>query len=124
VELTISCGGRYTASLEIRLLDAAGAPVGYASLGTLDDTLLLSLEPGETTLRVELTTASLANGSYYLGIDLTKPFVEYYDRAENCFSFDVTRSAPRGGSRVLAQKWGCGSVQLPISLLEQTLATP
>jgi hypothetical protein len=122
LELTISCGARYTASLDFRLLDSTGVPVGLASLGTFDDGHQLALQPGLTRLRMEITTTSLANGSYYVCLDLANPFVEYYDRTENCLSFQVTRSAARGGSRVFAQNWGCGSVHLPVSLVENAPA--
>ncbi len=104
-------------SLDVRVKDFVGTPVAFASLGTLNDGDMLKLVQGFTQINVSMPLEVLANGSYRASVDLTIPFVEYVDRAEDCVAFDVERPAAGSGSRNLAQQWNKGSLQLPLHLL-------
>jgi hypothetical protein len=43
--------------------------------------------------------------------------VEFYDRVENCLFFEVVRPVKNNATHVLAQSWGFGSVEFPLSLV-------
>ncbi len=105
-------------SFNIRLLEHTGFPVGFASLGSFNTDKLIKVELGLNELSVVLPINQLAVGKYSISIDLTLPYVEYYDRVEECLSFEVTRSPEQGDSDVLSQAWGAGSIQLPLELVE------
>ena len=118
IELEISAGEKHRVSLDLRLADGTGVPAAFGSLGTLDGARKIALDPGSTALTVEMPTAHLANGSYFISLDLTEPFVEYFDRAENCLTVDLTRVSGEGGTRIIDQAWGCGSVEIPLSVAD------
>ena len=69
-------------------------------------------------MSISVPIYQLAVGTYYISMDLTIPDVEYYDRAENCLSFEITRPPREGERRVLSQTWGYGSLQLPLKLID------
>jgi len=106
-------------ALDIRWHDALGSAIGYGSFGTLNDKQMLDLHSGNNEVTIAFSTESMANGSYSLSLDLTVPFVEVLDRVENCLSFDLERSASGPGTRVLEQKWGYGSHQMPVQLIKK-----
>ena len=116
IALEIAAGENCRPCLDLRLVDGAGVPVAFGSLGTLDGDKRIALSPGSNALTIELPTSQLANGSYFITLDLSEPFVEYFDRAENCLSVNFTRAPSVGGVRIIAQAWGCGSVEIPISI--------
>ncbi|MGI8437650.1 MAG: ABC transporter ATP-binding protein [Chthoniobacterales bacterium] len=97
------------AALDVRLKDRLHAPVAFGSLGTLNEMNLLHLSEGETTVQLTIAIDTLASGSYLLSFDLTNPFVEIFDRAEDCVAFDVEQSAVGLGRRAIDQRWGYGS---------------
>jgi len=61
---------------------------------------------------------NLAVGVYFISIDLTEPDHEYFDRIENCLSFEVARPPAEDTRRVLLQSWGYGAFQLPLNLIK------
>ena len=116
IALSIFAAERCAVSLDLRLADGMGVPVAFGSLGTFCGEREVALNPGANPLVIELPTDQLANGSYFISLELTEPFEQSFDWAENCLSVDLARMAPEGGARILAQSWGCGSVQIPLSL--------
>jgi lipopolysaccharide transport system ATP-binding protein len=107
-------------SLDIRLCDALGNPVGFGSLGTFAPDQLISVNEGLNELILAIPSTHLANGSYLISFDVTIPFQEYLDRVEHCLRFDLDR--PPMGSRIHMplQKWGYGSYEIPITLESKT----
>ena len=107
-------------ALDLRIQDLFSVPVAFGSLGTLDEALSVILRSGSNIVTFVFPTNSLANGSYTASIDLTIPFVEIVDRAEQCLQFDLERPASGSGRRLVSQEWGYGSVHLPLHLNEKT----
>jgi lipopolysaccharide transport system ATP-binding protein len=105
-------------SIDLRLRDRFGNPVGFGSLGALDSTRLIRLSPGSTYVSFSMATSSLATGVYLVSLDVSLPDVEFYDRLDDCFSFEVIRPPSEGARRVVSQKWGYGSVEIPLSLIQ------
>lgn len=114
IRLGITSENRRSVAVDLRLADRTGIPVGFGSLGTLDSRSMVELAPGTTFVSFSFSTRALATGSYYISIDLTLPFSEYYDRCENCLQFENIRPAADGATRLVAQSWGYGSVELPL----------
>lgn len=106
-----------SASLDLRLTDSTGSPIGFGSLGTFDGNQLIQLKEGINQVSFQLALNQIAVGSYLVSLDLTRPFVEYYDRVENCFSLEVMRSAG-AHKKVLMQSWGYGSMEIPLDIRE------
>jgi lipopolysaccharide transport system ATP-binding protein len=121
-EVDVTSGVEQDVSLDLRVLDASSAAVGMATLGSYDRGQMVHLRPGVNRVRVALSAAHLALGAYMVSIDLNVPFTEYLDRAENCLTFDVTRSPREGGWLVLDQKWSKGAVEIPARLVSVTAA--
>jgi lipopolysaccharide transport system ATP-binding protein len=105
-------------SIDLRLRDGLGNPVGFGSLGALDSTRLIRLSPGSTYVTFSMRTSGLATGVYLVSLDVSLPNVEFYDRLDNCFSFEIIQSPSDGARRVVSQKWGYGSVEIPLSLVQ------
>lgn len=101
-------------SLDLQLTDSLGAPVGFGSLGALNANEQILLESGSNKISFALPVNQLALGSYLISIDLTQPEVEFYDRAEHCLSFEVTRRPHNGATRVLPQSWNYGSFEISL----------
>jgi lipopolysaccharide transport system ATP-binding protein len=106
-------------SIDIRIKDAFGSPVGFGSLGALDSAQMVSLEAGTNDVVVILPSPRLAAGGYSISIDLTLPMVCYYDRAEDCLSLSVEPTGAEVGVVPLKQEYGYGSVLIPMSLKGQ-----
>ena len=104
--------------LDLRLTDGVGRPVGYGSLGAFNEGELVLLQIGKTLLTLSFPACHLAEGTYYISMDLTTPDVEYFDKADNCLSFELVRAPDKGARRVLSQAWGYGSVELALKVLE------
>jgi len=107
-------------SLDLRLSEAGGLPVGYGSLGTLVYDEMISLEGGTNHLSFSLSLDHLANGSYIVSLDLTVPFQAYLDRVDRCLTFDLERPMPAGRSAISMQTWGFGSLEIPLRLERET----
>ena len=118
IALEISTAEKCTVCLDLRLADGIGAPVAFGSLGTLSGDRRIALHAGVNALVIEMPAGGLANGSYFLSFDLTEPYVEYFDRADNCLTVDRARATSDGASRILMQSWGYGSVEIPLTLTE------
>ena len=105
-------------SIDLRLKDRLGNPVGFGSLGALDSTRMIRLLPGSTFVSFSMATSSLACGIYLVSLDVSLPEVEFYDRLDSCFSFELVRPPSKGAGRVVSQKWGYGSVEIPLTLVQ------
>jgi lipopolysaccharide transport system ATP-binding protein len=112
ITISVVSSETHAVGLDLRVCDRMGAPVGYGSLGAFDERSMLRLRPGSNTCAFAMPVDHLANGSYYLSLDLTVPFVRYIDRVERCLYFNVHREPSSGCSRVMLQEWGCGSVEI------------
>ncbi len=103
-------------SVDLRLSESSGSPVGFGSLGTLDSSQLINLASGVNELQFYFSTLHLANGSYAVSLDVTIPFREWLDRAERCLSFELARAVSTGNINVTSQSWGYGSMEIPLTL--------
>lgn len=101
-------------SFNVRLVDGTGIPVGFGSLGAWKANQMLELKPGSNRISVVFSTDQLAIGRYIVSLDLALPYVEYYDRAEDCLFFELSRPAPDSNTYLLDQQWGFGSWQIPL----------
>jgi len=104
-------------SIDLRLGDKLGNPVGFGSLGALDPAHMIRLSPGATIVSFSMATSNLASGVYLVSLDVTFPDVEFYDRLDRCFSFELIRAPSKGARRVVSQNWGYGAVEIPLTLI-------
>jgi len=114
MEIEVLASEDTVASLDFRFSDNIGAPIGFGSLGTLKPEQLINFRKGMNLIRVSFSTRCFAVGSFSISLDITQPDAEYYDRVENCLSFDVVRPPSDGYIRVLNQAWGYGSFEVPL----------
>ena len=114
VETEIFTEKQKRVSLDLRLTDGLGSPVGFGSLGALNTNDQILLELGSNKITFALPINQLALGTYLISIDLTQPEVEFYDRAEQCLSFEVARRPHPDATRVLPQSWNYGSFELSL----------
>jgi lipopolysaccharide transport system ATP-binding protein len=116
IDLEIESDEERRVSLDLRLIDDIGRPVGYGSLGAFNENELLKIGKGVTSIMLDFPTGQLADGTYYICIDLTQPDVEYYDRVDNYLSFEISRTPVEGARRTLSQSWGYGCYEIPLKL--------
>jgi len=124
VELTFFARQRMETSVDFRLKDSVGLPVAFGSLGALQPADMVHLQKGINTFTVIIPADILASGTYTLSIDLTNPQLAYYDRVDECLSFDIEPINTADSMRALQQSWGYGSVLLKPRLLEATIDQP
>ena len=106
-----------TASVDVRVKDTFGMPVGFGSLGALNPHELIEFKRGINSLKLFFPAPRLAAGSYLLSIDLTSPWVAMYHRVEDCLALTVNPMGSEIGMRPLKQEWGHGSSLLPINVI-------
>ena len=118
IELEIESSTEIFSSLDIRLSDNNGIPIGYNSFGAMNETQLLSIKKGITSIIFLINTSNLAIGQYLLSFDLTIPDKLFFDSVSSCLIFEVIRKPIDTDRRVLLQKWGYGSVELNIKKIQ------
>jgi lipopolysaccharide transport system ATP-binding protein len=121
IKITIYSPQEKVVTMDIRVTDCIGNPIGFGSLGTLNPEQILNLKPGNNFISFSFLTNHFAVGSYRISLDLTLPDAEFYDRVESCLSFDINRPPTNGYIRVLNQSWGYGSFEIPINKIEHSL---
>ena len=97
--------------VNLRLRDYLGAPVGMASLGGFDPAQMLELQAGNNHFAITIACPTMANGSYFLDLDLERPYNHMVERIIDSLSFQVGR-VPAAHARVLQTAWGVGSIEL------------
>ena len=119
LRLGIRADRELKSSIDVRLKDAVGVPVGFSSLGALDQKHMISFEAGYSEIVMETILGEIAEGNYLVSLDLTVPNAHYFQRLEDCLSLQVTRNAATLGRRPHEQSWGLGSVYFNSSLVSQ-----
>jgi lipopolysaccharide transport system ATP-binding protein len=100
------------ASIDIKVSSDSSVPVGFCSLGTLNYDEMTDLILGENRIMLKIYVGNLALGEYVVSIDITMPNVKYFDRCEDCLSFEVVKI--NGMSRQLEAQWNYGFFILPL----------
>lgn len=99
-------------SIDIRLKDMTGVPVGFGSLGAFEPKNMVSIKNGINKFKISLSTKNLAVGNYFISVDLTIPDITYFDRLEDVFMFDIMKFFSE--RRYLEQAWNYGAYKLDI----------
>ncbi len=123
LEMDLDAVVQATVSLDVRVRDAIGTPVGIAPVGSFDPADELRLAAGPNSIRTVHDISLLADGVYRLSVDVARTMVEILDRVEDCVTLEVHRSPPTGWFRRPAQQYGWGSVSFP-TVAAETVARP
>lgn len=115
LDIEIQSNSAMQVSLDLRLTDGIGSPVGYGSLGNLNDNDLVKLDKGSTEIMMTFPIRDLASGTYYISLDIGNPDVELYDKVDNCLSFENVRAPTGGARRIVSQSWGFGAYEIPLN---------
>jgi lipopolysaccharide transport system ATP-binding protein len=105
------------AAVSLKLLDATLVPIGYGSIGEFRPNQVIDFDRGLNAISFTLSIDRLALGAYFISLDLSVPAVEFYDRVENCLSFEVARPPKDDAIQVLSQSWGAGCMELAMDLI-------
>lgn len=116
IDLSIHSSEQRNTSLELILSDFCGIPIGFGNFGIYRSNEAIELEVGLNYVSFSFSIAQLAVGSYAISLDLALPWLEFYDRLENCLFFEVVRSVKDPDSCVMLQSWGYGSIEISLSL--------
>jgi lipopolysaccharide transport system ATP-binding protein len=91
----------------------------------------VDLVAGINDITLQMSVYQLACGEYSVSVDLTYPFVEFFDRVEDCVRFKIQADLRDASVHSLEQDWGYGSIKLPLQImqpertvLERTNANP
>lgn len=117
VTVRIHSTSSMSCALDVRLSSIDLTPSGFGSLGTFNPEEKVQLNPGDNTVQFRLPTSTLANGLYYMSVDLTEPDKEYYDRVEQALLLEVANQPIVATGRVLQLDWKYGAQQLQIQKL-------
>lgn len=102
-----------TVSIDIRLEDSYGSPIGFAPIGSFNQTQTIRLTCGANLIQSKHDISYLATGRYTLSIDVANPTVSYYERAQQCLYIEVNSPPRIGNYRRLDQSWRLGTVEFP-----------
>ena len=105
--------------VNLRVRDYLGSPVGMASLGGYEPERMLALDPGNNHFAITIACPTMANGRYFLDLDLERPYNNMADQVIDSLSFEVAR-VPAAHARVLQSAWGAGSVELSAEMARST----
>jgi lipopolysaccharide transport system ATP-binding protein len=124
IEVVISACHRTPVSIDLRLKDGYSNPVGFGSLGHFQsERCPVVLNSGINKVLLHLSTDRLAVGEYQVSVDLTHPYVEYFDRVEDCIRFQISSNPVVGSGWYLEQRWGYGCAVLPLHVKSLPLST-
>ena len=99
--------------INARVRDALGAPLGMASLGGFDPDHMVRFAPGKTSLVMKIDMPPLANGTYFVDLDIEAAYGHFVDRVDDQLSVDVFRTPAATHGRVLLPEWGVGPIEMP-----------
>jgi lipopolysaccharide transport system ATP-binding protein len=102
-----------TISLDIRVTDPYGVPVGFAPVGSFARADELDLPAGPSQVVVSHDISRLASGTYSVSIDVAETMVGVFDRVEHCLLVEYDPPPAPGCFRRLQQGLGHGCVELP-----------
>ena len=122
ITFTIESGMDTPSFFNVLTKDSLGQKVAYSSLGSFNTDDALPLKEGKNTFSVRMDASHLAVGTYFLNVDLGIHNVRYFDRCEDCFSFDVERAPKPGNQRPFTQAWGLGSMEIPMTRTDNKAA--
>ena len=108
-------------SIDLRLFDIVGIPVGFAPIGSFCHDQEIQLSAGQNVIRSSHEIGVLSNGTYRVSIDVADPTFDYHDRVEQAISFELSIPPQAGCYRRLIQQWGFGSIQFPMMTASQEL---
>lgn len=115
IDLTIRCASAQKIGLEFHLSTASGVPAAFAESGSFSPDASLHLETGDHSFSLKIDVSHLANGPYFLAVQLVEPGNQVKLRVDYPTLLDVYRSPIVPARRVLEQSWHVGYVQLPVS---------
>jgi len=114
VAMVFRSSRRHVLALEFTLSSAMGAPVAFAESGSLTPARAIRLEPGDNPSRWQIDVSRLANGVYFLRVQLVEIGVQHHLVYEHPVAIEVNR-APRGAARrALELNWQVGGVELDL----------
>ena len=96
-----------------RVRDALGAPLGMASLGGFDPDRMMRFAPGKSSFAMKIDMPPLANGTYFVDLDIEIAYGHSVDRVDDQLSVEVFRTPTATHGRVLQPEWGVGPIELP-----------
>lgn len=97
-------------ALEFTLYDQNEIACGFGSLGFFDSAQMLALSPGSQQLSFSLDTSLLAEGTYSLQFDLSKPMAYHIDRCPTRVNLEVVNDF--GTERPFRLSESRGAIQL------------
>ena len=100
-------------SIDILMLDGVGTPIGFAPVGSFNQSQEVRLEVGVNRILSRHSLRDLANGTYLLTIGVANTMVCYHDRVEQCLRFEFQWPPPSNCFRRLQQSRGYGHFVLP-----------
>lgn len=101
-------------SIDFRISDNLQNPFAFGSLGTLDYGKLCRIRKGLNIIQIEMNIGHIADGTYFVSIDLTNPNIEFFDRANICLRFVVIKNHITDTKRSLMQNWNYGNYNIDL----------
>lgn len=114
ISLALKSTTHQSVGIEFILSDDAGTPVAFADAGSLNPNMQFPLTPAATELSWRINTRGLANGSYFLAIQLVQEEKGVLLRYDYPVMLKNSRMPQPPNRKVLHQDWQAGTVHLPI----------
>jgi lipopolysaccharide transport system ATP-binding protein len=115
VEAVVESANTGAVAMDLRLTTINMEPSGFGSLGTFNPDHKIQLKEGKNTIQFSFPTGKLANGLYYLSLDLTEPDKEYFDRADQVLMIEIANAAEIQHGRSLQLGWNYGPLKIDIT---------
>lgn len=121
----VSSRSEQMVNFDLRITDALGAPVAFATMGNHTREERVSLRAGTTEVSLSLDVTSFAVGRYNVSIDIGKPSAGvFFDKVDEVLYFDIEIHHWIEAINPTQQRWAAGSLQLPLLYEARPALTP
>ena len=110
IDANIFAPAAFEGAFNLYLKDEVTSPVGAASLGGMGAWQKMSLAQGSNPIGLKLTLPRMAEGSYFIDLELSDPNKKRVALFDSCVEITVVPEIENGCAEVLRQSWGFGPV--------------
>jgi lipopolysaccharide transport system ATP-binding protein len=110
---------RKRCSIEVKISDAMGMPLGFASVGLLDPEKAVDLLGGIEEWSCTIKLPRMARGKFRLSVALAFPMIDFIDTTGDGLLFEIAPAPLPGYARVLDHSWGYGAFELPFEMTQK-----
>ena len=114
--LEITTRIRKHCSIEVKVFDELGMPIGFASVGLLSGADIVEILEGSNNFKCQVRMPRMAHGLYRVSAAIASPMIEVLDSVGEGLYIDIHPTPLAGYGRVMESNWGCGPFEIPLKI--------